>query len=74
MPKLIQTNFPALLVILRYTSATYSNLLYNAYSEAYPGLYNNYCGTSCTAWATDRFITLYEPGADCVWPGYLFLT
>jgi hypothetical protein len=58
MPKISKTICAALLVVLNYANATYTNLLYGANSTAYPTLFL----TSQLAYATDRFITYYEKG------------
>ncbi len=73
MPKVSKTIFASLLVILNYTDATYTNLIYNAPSVAFPGLFTM-CGTQSTVSATDRVITLYESDTNCNWFNYLFVT
>jgi hypothetical protein len=67
MPKISKTICAALLVVLNYANATYTNLLYGANSEVYFVLY----GTSQLASATDRFITYYEGGSGLY--QYLFV-
>jgi hypothetical protein len=67
MPKISKTICAALLVVLNYANATYTNLLYGANSTAFKDLY----GTSQLAYATDRFITYYEKGSELM--QYLFM-
>jgi hypothetical protein len=74
MAKLFKTTLVAVFILINCTIATYSNLLYNATSIAQPGLYTSMCGTSETAWATDRVITRGEIDWCYDWPGYLFMT
>ena len=58
MPKISKTICAALLVVLNYANAAYTNLLYGANSTAYPGTFS----TTKLASATDRFITYYKNG------------
>ncbi len=75
MPKISKTFFAALLVVLNYGNATYSNLLFHAPSVAFPGTYFSSCGPSSTVCATDGVITRYETGSNCDdYYGFNFLT
>ena len=67
MPKISKTICAALLVVLNYANATYTNLLYGATSVAFKDLFS----TSQLAYATDRFITYYEHGVEKM--QYLFM-